>query len=190
MIAADYSVAERLRDGRAVHIRALRPTDRDSLLAAFERSSDETRYRRVFAPKKSLTPAELDRILNVDFVDRVALAAFVREEDGSEVLGGAGRYVLAEPGCAELAFTVDDPHQNIGIGTHLMRHLVLIASQAGLRELIAEVLSDNAPMFKVFERSGLDMRIRHHEGIAHVRLGLARSGQDESPQANNPNAGQ
>ena len=48
-----------------------------------------------------------------------------------------------------------DEYQRQGIGAALMRHLVTIARGAGLKELIAEVLPDNAPMLKVFEKSGL-----------------------------------
>jgi hypothetical protein len=58
--AAEYAAVERLRDGSLLQIRALRPTDRVELLAAFERTSDETRYRRFFAPKRAFSERELD----------------------------------------------------------------------------------------------------------------------------------
>lgn len=188
--AAEYAATERLRDGRALHIRALRPSDREGLLAAFERTSNQTRYQRFFAPKKTLTELELDHATHVDFVNQVALAALLQEEDGCQTLAGSARYVVAEPGCAELAFTVDDPHQNLGIGTHLMRHLILIAAAAGLRELSAEVLSDNTPMLKLFERSGLSMNIRHHAGVASVRLNLSHTNQDKNLKTEICNIGQ
>jgi len=35
-----------LRDGRVVHLRAMRPDDEAELLQAFERMSDEARYMR------------------------------------------------------------------------------------------------------------------------------------------------
>jgi GNAT superfamily N-acetyltransferase len=83
------------------------------------------------------------------------------------------RYVVVQPGCAEVAFAVVDQHQGQGIGAALMRHLVEIARAAGLRELIAEVLSDNAPMLKVLARSGLPMVTRREGGVAHVVLQLS-----------------
>ncbi|MGH7338886.1 MAG: GNAT family N-acetyltransferase [Candidatus Rokuibacteriota bacterium] len=175
MNAAEFSAAERLRDGRAIEIRALRPTDRDGLLAAFERTGEESRYRRFFAPKRTFSEKEIDFYLNVDFVGHVALVA-VLEEGGRPVIAGGGRYIVSEPGHAEVAFAVDDPHQGLGIATRLMRHLVAIARQAGLRELVAEVLPDNAPMLKVFERSGLAATTRHAGGIVHVTMPLSRPG--------------
>ncbi len=123
MNAADYSAVERLRDGRQVEIRALRPTDRDGLAASVRRTSEETRYRRFFAPKRSFSEKEIEFYLNVDFVSHVALVA-VLEEAGQPVIVGGGRYIVSEPGRAEVAFAVDDPHQGLGIATRLMRHLV------------------------------------------------------------------
>jgi Protein of unknown function (DUF2380) len=46
------------------------------------------------------------------------------------------------------------------INSALMRHLATLGREAGLRELIAEVLSENVPMLNVFERSGLATECR------------------------------
>jgi RimJ/RimL family protein N-acetyltransferase len=169
--AADYSVVERLRDGRQVEIRALRPADRAGMLELVDQMSEEARYRRFFAPKRTFSEKEIDYYLNVDFVSHVALAA-VLEEDGRPVIVGGGRYIVSEPGRAEVAFAVDDPHQGFGIATRVMRHLIAIAREAGLREFFAEVLPDNGPMLKVFERCGLAATTRREAGVVHVTLQL------------------
>ena len=54
-----------------------------------------------------------------------------------------------------------------------MRHLAAIARHSGLGELIAEVLSENAAMLKVFEKSGLKMSAKHEGPVVHVALTLA-----------------
>ena len=51
-----------------------------------------------------------------------------------------------------------------------MRHLATLGRDAGLRELIAEVLAENAPMLNVFERSGLTMNTRREGPVVHVTL--------------------
>jgi RimJ/RimL family protein N-acetyltransferase len=170
--AADYSAGERLRDGRTLEIRALRPADRAGLLASFERTSEESRYRRFFAPKRTFSEREIEFYLNVDFVGHVALVAEL-EEGGQQVIAGGGRYIVSEPGRAEVAFAVDDLHQGLGIATRLMRHLVVIARAAGQRELFAEVLPDNASMLKVFARCGLAATTRREGGIVHVTMALS-----------------
>ena len=173
MSAADYSASETLRDGRRVDIRAQRPADRDAIAAAFRRSSPETIYRRFFGPRTGFTEKEVAFYLDLDFVNQVALVAEL-EEAGRKVVVGGGRYVVSEPGRAEVAFTVDDPHQGLGIASRLMHHLVAIARAAGINELIAEVLPDNAPMLKVFEKSGLGMTVRRESGVVHVVLSLSQ----------------
>jgi RimJ/RimL family protein N-acetyltransferase len=50
------------------------------------------------------------------------------------------------------------------------RHLVAIACEAGLKELTAEVLPDNIPMLKVFEKSGLRLSTKHESQVVHVTL--------------------
>ena len=68
---------------------------------------------------------------------------------------------------------VIDPYQGKGIGAALMRHLAAIARGAGLRELVAEVLPENAPMLKVFEKSGFRMTTKREPRVVHVALRLS-----------------
>ena len=171
MDAANYIATERLRNGGSVQIRALRPSDRTEMLASVGRFSAQALYRRFFAPKRSFSESEIEFFLNVDFDRHVALVA-VLGEDGRQVIAGGGRYVVAQPGSAEIAFAIDDPHQKLGIATHLITHLIAIARAAGLKQFIAEVLPENVPMLKVFERCGLAMTTRHERGIVHVTLAL------------------
>ena len=173
MEASQYSVRERLRDGRQVEIRALRTADLAGLRETAKRMSPETIYRRFFAPKRSFTEKEIDFYLNVDFTTHVALVAVLEEAGRPQIVGG-GRYIGTAPGRAEVAFAVDDPHQGLGIATRIMRHLVGIARANGIAQLTAEVLSENAPMLKVFERSGLKAKTRREGGVVHLTMDLGR----------------
>ena len=172
MNTASYAATERLRTGATLQIRALVPGDRDEMLAAVGRFSKQTLYRRFFAPKRTFSEREVEFFLDVDFISHVALVA-VLSEGGRQVIERGARYVVSQPGCAEVAFAIDDPHQKLGIATHLIRHLIKIARANGVEEFIAEVLSDNAPMLKVFERCSLAMTTRRDSGIVHVRLALS-----------------
>ncbi len=48
---------------------------------------------------------------------------------------GGGRYIVEQPGKAEIAFAVVDEYQGQGIGAALMRHLSGIAREAGLERV-------------------------------------------------------
>ena len=169
--ASDYSAVEALRDGRRLEVRAFKPGDRAALESAVACTSAQSLYRRFFTVKRRFSEREQEFFLHVDFVGHVALMAWVKESAGSVIAGG-GRYVVVEPGKAEIAFMVIDRYQGQGVGTALMRHLAAIARAAGLKELIAEVLSENVPMLKVFEKSGLPLTIARQPGVVQVTMRL------------------
>ena len=169
---ADYSAVERLRNGRPVEIRALRPEDKSEMLAAVGRTSAQSLRRRFFVPKKGFSEQEIAFFLNIDFANHVALVVEL-EEDGHPVIAGSGRYIVVRPGQAEIAFMVVDAYQGQGIGTILMRHLAALARGAGLNELIAEVLPENTAMLKVFSRFGFRPGPKRDLQIVHLVLQLA-----------------
>jgi RimJ/RimL family protein N-acetyltransferase len=166
-----FSAVELLRDGRSIEIRALSPDDRADLVAAVGRTSARSLYRRFFGLRRYFSEKEIDFFLNIDFANHLALVAVVKDSGRRAIVGG-GRYVVVRPGTAEVAFTVVDKYQGQGIGTALMRHLATLARDAGLKELIAEVLPENAPMLKVFEKSRLKRSTKSENGVVHVALQL------------------
>src|SRR5262245_38621075 len=170
--ASRYQAAETLRDGRRLIVRAFAPEDAAGLGAAVDRTSAQTLYRRFFTVKRHFSQRETEFFFNIDFVDHVALVAEI-EEAGKPAIVGAGRYVVVAPGRAEAAFTVIDAYQGQGIGKALLHHLIGIARAAGRRELLAEVLPENGPMLKVFERSGLRMGTTRDSEVVHVTLALS-----------------
>jgi GNAT superfamily N-acetyltransferase len=94
----------------------------------------------------------------------------VAGKNGEQTIIGSGRYLVAGPGRAEVAFAVIDEYQGRGVGAALMRHLAALAREAGVHELVAEVLAENAAMLKVFERSGLKMSTTREDEVVHVTL--------------------
>lgn len=168
---ASFSVIERLRNGRQMEIRALKPEDRQALLAAADRTSDRSLYRRFFGVRREFTEAEVASFVSIDFVAVVALIA-VAHESGREVIAGGGRYIVVRPGTAELAFTVVDEYQGQGIASALLRHLITLARAAGLQQFIAEVMPDNVAMLQVFERSGLELKRQRESDVVHLTLQL------------------
>ena len=167
----NYSATERLRDGRTVEIRALRPDDKDDMLAAVDRTGAQSLQRRFFAVKRGFSDMEIAFFMNIDFTSHVALVALA-DEDGRKAIIGGGRYILTEPSKAEIAFVVIDAYQGQGVGTLLMRHLAAIARSAGLKELIAEVLPENAAMRKVFRKFGFHARGSQDPQVVHLVLTL------------------
>jgi RimJ/RimL family protein N-acetyltransferase len=169
---ADYSASATMRDGRPIHIRALRPDDRNAMLAAVARTGTQSLFRRFFGARREFSETEIRFFVNVDFVDHVAIVAEI-EEGGKPAIVGGARSIRLDTRTAEVAFAVIDPYQGQGLGTILMRHIAALAREAGLRELVAEVLPENTPMLKVMEKCGLHMTTSRAAGVVHVTLALA-----------------
>jgi ribosomal protein S18 acetylase RimI-like enzyme len=168
---ADYSVKERLRDGRELEIRGLRPEDQAEMLAAIGHTGTQSLQRRFFVAKRGFSDREIAFFMNIDFINHVALVALVAENERRTIAGG-GRYIVVEPGRAEVAFLVVDGYQGFGIGAALARHLGGIARQSGLEELVADVLADNIAMLKVFKRLGFTPGPRREPQVIHLVLPL------------------
>jgi RimJ/RimL family protein N-acetyltransferase len=168
---AAYSARERLRDGRPVEIRAQRPDDETEMLAAVERTNPESLRRRFFVPKRGFSEKEKAFFMNIDFVDHVALVAEI-DEDGKRSIVGGGRYIVAQPGEAEVAFVVVDAFQGQRIGALLTQHLTGLARAAGLKELVADVLPENIAMRKVLGKFGFRTARSLDPQVVHLTLSL------------------
>jgi ribosomal protein S18 acetylase RimI-like enzyme len=169
---ADYSVKERLRDGRELEIRALRPEDQADMLAAIGRTGIQSMQRRFFVAKRGFSDHEIAFFMNIDFINHVALVALVAENERPTIAGG-GRYIVVQPGRAEVAFLVVDGYQGLGIGSALARHLAAVARQSGLEELVADVLTENTAMLKLFKRLGFTSGPKREPQVIHLVLPLA-----------------
>jgi len=177
--ARTYAATEILKDGGSIHIRAIRPDDKERLVDHFQRMSQRSIYFRFFGAKKRLTDDELRRFTEPDFVRHVALVATLRI-DGDEQIIGVGRYMAVDPrngngggnagaaSHAEVAFAVADDHQGRGIGTVLLEHLAPLARANGITEFQADVLGENNQMLEVFANSGFVARRSVESGVVHV----------------------
>jgi GNAT superfamily N-acetyltransferase len=76
---------------------------------------------------------------------------------------------------AEVAFTVEENYQALGIAGRLLRQLIEIARSCGIADLEAEVLAGNRAMLHVFERSGLPTRLRRDGLSVHLTMSLSPS---------------
>lgn len=163
-----------LRDGTAVCVRAIRADDKERLQVAFARLSPRSVYHRFFHPVKELTSEDLRRLTEIDFHDHVAVV-LTTTVAGEERLIAVSRYVRIAPGGdkAEVAFTVIDDYQGRGAAGLLLRELVAIARDRGVRTFVAFVLNDNTPMLDVFRRARLPLRESSVDDMHCIDLDLA-----------------
>ncbi|MBO3084193.1 bifunctional acetate--CoA ligase family protein/GNAT family N-acetyltransferase [Cellulomonas fengjieae] len=162
-----------LHDGSTTHVRPMRPDDADALQAFHVGQSQRSTYLRFFAQMERLSERDLDRLVNVDHVDRVALVAVSASADqGADQIIGVARYDRSGPDEAEVAFNVADAHQGRGLGSVLLEHLAAAARERGVRRFVAEVLPQNGRMISVFKEAGYEVRQRTEDGVVAVAFDI------------------
>ncbi|WP_369138958.1 bifunctional acetate--CoA ligase family protein/GNAT family N-acetyltransferase [Modestobacter versicolor] len=156
-------------DGGTVHLRPITPEDADGIVGLMERSSDQTRYYRFFGPMRRLSDKDLHRFTHVDHDSRVAFVVLLGDR-----LIGVGRYDRY-PGTddAEVAFLIEDAHQRRGLGSVLLEHLSAAAQERGITRFVAEVLSQNSQMVRVFIDAGYSAERSYADGVVHLTFPIA-----------------
>lgn len=166
--ADHWAVDAVLSDGGTVHVRPIRPDDDDRLRELHGRLSPEAIYYRFFTPMPRLSDAMVERLVNVDYRERMAIVAIL----GDQFIAVA-RYDLIDSDRAEVAFVVDDAHQGRGLGTLLLEHLAVIARANGIGRFEAQTLSDNQAMLRVFRGAGFEVKRRFDGGVVEVEFSIA-----------------
>lgn len=171
----DFAIMETLRDGTPITLRAVRPDDKDKIVAAFHELEPESIYSRYFQYKRRLTAQELQETTEVDFKDEIVLVVTL-VRDGAEIIIGIGRSLTYQDSdgqqAAEIAFTVEEDYHGQGIASRLLQQLIRFGREQKLARFRADVLPSNAAMLAVFSRSGLPMVTDYHPDVIHVTLTL------------------
>jgi len=130
------------RDGTPIDLRPVRPEDEPLLQDLLAHMSREDIRMRFFAPIRELSHALAARLSQIDYDREIAILA---QRDGTTL--GVARY-FADPDRlrAEYAVSVRTDWKGRGVGYLLMNRLIEVARQAGIGELVGEVLAENGPM--------------------------------------------
>lgn len=168
----------RLKDGRRVLFRPLRPDDERVLRDLFHSHSEETIYLRYGTAMRRLSPEQVQHFVTLDYDHRMALGAFVAPAGSPsgdpEYLIGVGRYDL-DPATsfAECAFTVRDDFQGQGVGTSLLHLLMRYAQSRQIEGFTALVLARNTRMMHLFARWCSPMTSRLSDGTYEISFRFA-----------------
>ena len=163
-----------LRDGRTVHVRAMRPTDEAELVQAFERMSNDARYMRFM---RFVREPNLERVRKAlaSFPERgIGIVATVPAADGIDIAGSATYLVGNDPAICEFAITVASEFGGVGLASTLLAALIGTAKARGLAEMDGYVLAVNQPMLRLARRLGFKVAPDPEDGTVRIcRLRLA-----------------
>jgi acetyltransferase len=162
-----------LGDGTVIHFRPVRPEDEPLIAAAFRSASRETLLHRFFSPIRDLAPGQLHQMLTIDPSREQCIVAVIKSESGPRIIAGV-RYVrVSKPATAEVALTVHDTFQHLGVGTFLLKLITKLARKDGIRFFQADVMTSNAAMLQLMRKIFPGARQQFTGGdVAHFEVDL------------------
>jgi len=142
----DGGAGLRLRDGRSVWVRAVRPDDAEAVQTFVRGLSTTARRLRFFSSARELTPTLLRALTEADGTLEKVLVALGRDEDGERIVAIA-QYAATDDGeSCDLAVVIADDWQGLRLGRWLMDMLIETARDAGFLRAEGDVLRSNKAM--------------------------------------------
>lgn len=152
----------RTKTGILLYLRHIQKGDAPYLVDLFEHMGPESRYRRFLQsldnPKPGLVWREAERIVKGDPATHDGLIAFADLPQQLDAPVAVVRYVMVEPGVAEVALSVRDDMQGKGIGTQMLQLLTVRAREAGVKKLVATAQNENEAVWKVLGKLPFPMK--------------------------------
>jgi GNAT superfamily N-acetyltransferase len=161
-----------LPDGTRLRLRFITPADKALLAGGLAALSPQSRHQRFLVPKSALSDAELRHFTEVDGHDHVAIVAVLESDPGR--LAGVARFIRdrARPDEAEVAITVCDALQGMGLGRALGSALADVAKSLGVRRFTASLLGTNVAAHRLFHAISRRVQTEYSAGIADLVVEL------------------
>lgn len=172
----EYAAKDRLKDGTAVIVRAIRASDKDLLQQLMKDVSAESRYFRFFCAKKLLTSQELKYFTEIDFDSHIGLIVSLCDDRETPI--AVGRYITQTAnegrGGAELALLVGEDYQRQGLGNILLDHLAQIAITKGVSEFVCYIMPENSKMLSFLRHSKYPVnRLKRSSSVISMTVDLS-----------------
>lgn len=134
-----------LKRGKTVQLRPIRPEDGESIKEMVQNMSAESRYFRFMHAINDLSPQMIAQFTKLDYDRQMAFVAV--QDSGKGGVVGVSRYTMnTSREAGEFAISIADDWQGQGLASSLMKLIIEHAQAQGLKALVGDVLTTNAPM--------------------------------------------
>ena len=142
------------RGSSQIRLGSVHPTNRDQISRSLKDLSNESIRNRFLGSKKEFSATELEYLSNLDGTDHYAIGIEEREKSFRGIAIARMVRSASDSAEAEIAITIIDDYQSIGLGTILMRMIVLAASERSIRQLSFTFLPQNEGIIKLINKIG------------------------------------
>ena len=153
-----YETLWKLRDGRTVLLRSIKPEDEPLWLEMFQNFSEESIRYRFFQIIKDTPHETRVRYCNIDYDREIAIVPELTEEGRRKILGVVRVSIEPDGKAGEIAFIVADPWQSLGLGTKLVDYTIEICKERGIETLYAIILPDNYRAISLLKKMGFNIK--------------------------------
>jgi len=167
-----YETYWKLRDGRTVLLRPIKPEDEPLWLEMFQQFSDEAIRYRFFELLKHTPHGVRARYCRIDYDKEMAIVAELDEVGRRKILGVVRLSIETDRKTGEIAFIVADPYQGLGLGTKFVEYMIEIARDLRLKTIYGVMLSDNVKAIRLASKLGFTST-RLPDGTVKVELNLS-----------------
>ena len=165
-----YETLWKLRDGRTVILRPIKPEDEPLWLEMFRNFSEESIRYRFFEVIKD-TPHEVRvRYCNIDYDREIGIVAELNEGGIRKILGVVRLVIEPDGKTGEVAIIVADPWQGLGLGTKMMDYMIEVCKDKGLETIYGVMLPDNYRAINLMKKMGFN--IKYEEDVVKATLNL------------------
>jgi acyl-CoA hydrolase/GNAT superfamily N-acetyltransferase len=156
--------------GLEVMLRPVKISDEPHVKEFFYDLSDKSMYRRFLSVRKDMPHERLQEFVIINYMKELVILATLGGEDMEKIVGIAQYGINENTHTAEAAFVVRDDFHGKGIGLELLKYLTYLAKKNGLLGFTAEVLVENTPMLKLFEKMGFNIEKRSSSGVYEMKM--------------------
>ena len=153
-----YETLWKLRDGRTVLLRPIKPEDEPLWLEMFQNFSEQSIRYRFFNIIKN-TPHEVRvRYCNIDYDREIAIVPELTEDGRRKILGVVRVPIEPDKKTGEIAVIVADPWQGLGLGSKMMDYMIEICKDKKLETIYGVMLSDNYQAINLMKKMGFTIK--------------------------------
>ncbi len=165
----------KMKDGRQVTIRPIRPEDEPAMIKFHEKLSERSVYLRWFQPLKLSSRTAHERLTRACFIDYDREMALIaeRESAGEKAILAVGRMSRMHGlNQSELAAVAIDEAQRQGLGTEIYRRLIEVARHEKLSKVVSNMLPENREMRSLCQKLGFKMYSNLEDNMICAELEL------------------
>jgi GNAT superfamily N-acetyltransferase len=138
-----------------IHIRPISSKDIEKEKKFVAELSPESRHFRFLSSIRNLTEKEAYDLCDIDYDNKMAFIAVIKDSDNIEQEIGVSRYATDNNNECECAVTVAEEWKNHGLGKILMDKLIDFARSKGKKVIYSIDLADNTNMNHLAKNLGM-----------------------------------